>query len=393
MIPALQLILLLALSILSLPVMLFFAQVMLALRSKAMAATVTGARPGVAVLIPAHNEEAGIGKTLERLKAQLVDGDRLLVLADNCTDNTAAIARSYGAEVCERTDPQRRGKGYALDHGVRFLAGDPREVVIIIDADCSTGDGAIDVLSRAASESNRPVQALYLMASQPPERLTTRIAEFAWLVKNHVRPLGYCHAGLPCQLMGTGMAFPWPLISTASIANGHLVEDMKLGLDLAEAGHPPLFCPVAVVSSYFPKSTAGMKAQRSRWEHGHVSMILSALPRTLLRALSRRNWPLFALAADLMVPPLALLTLLVGATFLLAAGAYMGAGMRLPLEASAVLIAALFSAVSLSWWKFGRTVINFVDLCFAIGYAAWKLPLYVRFFIKRQVDWIRSERD
>jgi cellulose synthase/poly-beta-1,6-N-acetylglucosamine synthase-like glycosyltransferase len=393
MISALQLILLLALAILSVPVVLFFAQVMLALRSKATAATVIGARPGVAILIPAHNEEAGIGKTLERLMAQLVEGDRLLVLADNCTDNTAAIARSYGAEVCERTDPQRRGKGYALDHGVRFLAGNPREVVIIIDADCSTGAGAIDVLSRAASDSNRPVQALYLMASQSPERLTTRIAEFAWLVKNHVRPLGYYHAGLPCQLMGTGMAFPWALISTASIANGHLVEDMKLGLDLAEAGHPPLFCPAAVVSSYFPKSTAGMKAQRSRWEHGHVSMILSALPRILLRALSRRNWPLLALAADLMVPPLALLALLVGATFLLAAGAYAGTGMRPPLAASAVLIAALFSAVLLSWWKFGRTAVNFVDLCFALGYAAWKLPLYVRFFIKRQVEWIRSERD
>jgi cellulose synthase/poly-beta-1,6-N-acetylglucosamine synthase-like glycosyltransferase len=393
MISALQLILLLALAILSVPVVLFFAQVMLALRSKATAATVIGARPGVAILIPAHNEEAGIGKTLERLMAQLVEGDRLLVLADNCTDNTAAIARSYGAEVCERTDPQRRGKGYALDHGVRFLAGNPREVVIIIDADCSTGAGAIDVLSRAASDSNRPVQALYLMASQSPERLTTRIAEFAWLVKNHVRPLGYYHAGLPCQLMGTGMAFPWALISTASIANGHLVEDMKLGLDLAETGHPPLFCPAAVVSSYFPKSTAGMKAQRSRWEHGHVSMILSALPRILLRALSRRNWPLLALAADLMVPPLALLALLVGATFLLAAGAYAGTGMRPPLAAGAVLIAALFSAVLLSWWKFGRTAVNFVDLCFALGYAAWKLPLYVRFFIKRQVEWIRSERD
>jgi cellulose synthase/poly-beta-1,6-N-acetylglucosamine synthase-like glycosyltransferase len=393
MIFAFQLILLLAVAILSMPVMLFFVQVMLALRSKAMAATVTGTRPGVAVLIPAHNEEVGIGKTLERLRPQLVEGDRLLVLADNCTDNTAAIARNCGAEVCERTDAQRRGKGYALDHGVRFLARNPREVVIIIDADCLAGDGVIDALSRAAFNSNRPVQALNLMVSQTRERLTTRIAEFAWLVKNHVRPLGFYHAGLPCQLMGTGMAFPWSLISTASIANGHLVEDMKLGLDLAEGGHPPLFCPAAVVSSYFPKSTAGMKAQRSRWEHGHVSMILSALPRILLRALSRRNWPLFALAADLMVPPLALLTLLVGVTFLLAAGSYVGTGMRLPLEASAVLIAALFSAVSLSWWKFGRTVIDFVDLCFALVYAAWKLPLYLRFFLKRQVEWIRSERD
>jgi len=387
-----QLILLLALVILGIPVLVFFMQVALAMKNQPVPYTISIKRPTVAILIPAHNEEAGIGNTLSKLKTRLIDGDRLLVVADNCTDNTAVIARGHGAEVCERIDVHRRGKGYALDYGVRFLTDDPREVLVIVDADCLVEEGAIDILACQAFHTNRPVQALYMMYSQTRERLVSRIAEFAWLVKNYVRPLGWYQAGFPCQLMGTGMAFPWPLISTAALANSHLVEDMKLGIDLARNGRPPLFCPSAVVTSYFPLSPEGVKAQRSRWEHGHMSVIMNELPPMLLRAAATRNRSLFGLALDLMVPPLALLVLLIGGIFLLAAAVYAWSGMLLSFVIAGMLVAALASAISLSWWKFGKTVISPADLLLAAGYVVWKIPLYIRFFIKKQVKWIRSER-
>ena len=69
-----------------------------------------GPRPSCAVLVPAHDEEAGLPATLAALWPQLEAGDRLLVVADNCTDRTAAVARAAGAEVLERRDPDRRGK-------------------------------------------------------------------------------------------------------------------------------------------------------------------------------------------------------------------------------------------------------------------------------------------
>jgi hypothetical protein len=68
--------------------------------------------------------------------------------------------------------------------------------------------------------------------------LKSKVSEFAWCVKNLVRPLGYSNLGCPCQLMGTGMAFKWSTLSKADLANGNIVEDMKLGpLSLLQCVH------------------------------------------------------------------------------------------------------------------------------------------------------------
>src|SRR5580704_2288892 len=84
----------------------------------------------VAVLVPAHNESRGLLPTLEDIKRQLRPGDRVLVVADNCTDDTAAVAAAAGAEVIERHDPTRRGKGYALDFGIQHLSSAAPEILI-----------------------------------------------------------------------------------------------------------------------------------------------------------------------------------------------------------------------------------------------------------------------
>ena len=99
------------------------------------------------------------------------------------------------------------------------------------------------------------MQALNLqIAPRTNSPIDFRVAEFAFRVKNWVRPLGLRALNLPCQLMGTGMAFPWAVIRSANLASGLAVEDLKLGLDLARAGHPPLFCPSAasIASSQRP---------------------------------------------------------------------------------------------------------------------------------------------
>ena len=268
-------------------------------------------RKPIAILVPAHNESAGLRSTLEDIKPQLLAGDRLLVVADNCTDDTAAVAAAAGAEVIVRNDPATPGKGYALDFGIKHLGLNPPEIVIVIDADCKAADGAIDRLATTCAATNRPVQALYLMSAPDESPVKYHVAEFAWRVKNWVRPLGLKALGLPCQLMGSGMAFPWQVIRAANLAHGSIVEDMKLGLELAQAGTPPLFCPAAKITSHFPWSTEGAESQRKRWEEGHIGMILTAVPRFFCTAICRRNVGLFALALDLIVPPLSLLVLLV----------------------------------------------------------------------------------
>ncbi len=127
----------------------------------------------------------------------------------------------------------------------------------MVDADCRLAEGAIDRLAAACAMTGRPVQALYLMTVPYELKINQQVAGFAWRVKNWVRPLGLAALGLPCQLMGTGMAFPWHVIRATDLATGAIVEDLKLGLDLAAAGHPPLFCPSARVTRQFAISAQG----------------------------------------------------------------------------------------------------------------------------------------
>ena len=143
-----------------LPSMVLFAQVLLACLPARSPPAAGARRPRVAVLVPAHNEASIIASTLASVGPQMLAHDRLLVVADNCTDDTAQLARMAGAEVVERHNDALRGKGYALDFGVRHLAQDAPEVVIIVDADCQVGEGAIDLLARRCLETSRPVQAL-----------------------------------------------------------------------------------------------------------------------------------------------------------------------------------------------------------------------------------------
>jgi cellulose synthase/poly-beta-1,6-N-acetylglucosamine synthase-like glycosyltransferase len=390
---ALSILLFVLLCIALVPVLVLLTQVLLAMLSVRAVAPVSGSRPRIAILIPAHNEEAGLLTTLSSLRPQLETTDRILVVADNCHDRTAEVARRAGADVVERSHAQLRGKGYALDFGVQALAASPPEVVIIVDADCIVGEGAIARLAGLAVLQHRPVQALYLMHTPADSGPMKKIAEFAWIVKNKVRPLGWFRLGWPCQLMGTGMAFEWHTIHGARLATGHIVEDMKLGMDLALAGNSPMFCPDALVYSYFPTSSEGVQSQRTRWEHGHLSMITSTVPPTLLAAVRRASLSLFAFGLDLCVPPLALLVLLVcGLTGLSLLLALFG-GPVAPLVLGIVAGAALGVAIVMAWWRHGRTVLSGKELALAVVYVLAKIPLYFRFLFQRQVAWVRSKRD
>ena len=376
-----------------LPVLLLLLQVLLACLPRPVQPFASSRRGQVAVLVPAHDEASIIRATLASITPQLQPGDRVLVVADNCTDDTAQLAREAGAEVVERHDLHLRGKGYALDFGVRHLARQPPEVVIVVDADCRVGEGAIERLALRCQQVARPVQALYLTHAPAGAGPKVQVAEFAWRVKNLVRPRGWSRLGLPCQLMGAGMAFGWHDLGLVDLANGHLVEDVKLGLDLCQQGKPPVFCPEALVTSQFPANEQGLNSQRTRWEHGHLGLMLSDAPRRALAALKHGNGSLLAMTLDLLVPPLALLVLALVAVNLLAWLAYLLFGVVAPAWIALCGLALLGLAVALAWARFCRELIPFSVLLYAPFYAARKIPMYLGFLIKRQVDWVRSKRD
>ena len=351
------------------------------------------ARPRLTVLIPAHNEALGIRSTLATVQPQLTRQDQLIVIADNCTDDTAAIARDCGATVVERQSTDQRGKGYALDYGLRSIEANPPEVVVTIDADCWVHDGAIDRLARQAAATHRPAQALYLMEQPPQPGPRDSVSGLAFLVKNLVRPAGLTQFNLPCPLTGTGMAFPWSVIRTATLASGNIVEDMQLGIDLAIAGYAPLFCPSARVTGRLPQQAQAARSQRTRWEHGHLQTLVTQVPRLLGAAIAQTRLDLLAIGLDLSIPPLSLLVMLwiagLGVTLV---AAVCGAAWLPAIGLAAAGLLILFAIVS-GWAKYGRATIPGKALLAVPFYMLWKIPLYLAALVRPQTQWVRTERE
>ncbi|NMG07238.1 glycosyltransferase family 2 protein [Brasilonema sp. UFV-L1] len=348
----------------------------------------------VAVLVPAHNEELVIGSTLEKLIPVLKKQDRLVVVADNCTDATAKIARAAGATVVERHDLECRGKGYALDYGLQFLESDPPDVVVIIDADCTVHPGAIEQLTQCAIASSAPVQASYLM-TKPKNSQSSKdfVSQFSNIVRNLVRPRGLACLGQSCPLLGTGMAFPWTVICSVSLANGHLLEDLKLGLDLTLAGHKPVFCSEAKVTGCLPQHSQAAKTQKTRWEHGHLQIMQTYVPILLKQAISQKRFDLLVSVLDLCVPPLSLLVVIwLGLMAVTLLFGVLGTSW-LPAVVVATAGLCFLMAILTTWTKFARKDLPLRELLTVPFYILWKIPVYFKFLVKPENVWIRTERD
>lgn len=344
------------------------------------------------VLVPAHDEELQIATTVRGLLPELHAGDRIVVVADNCSDRTAVIARDAGATVVERVDPNQRGKGHALTFGLATLDADPPDVVIIVDADCRVRPGSIRALADQALATGRPAQAEYLLRP-PTVSSSSVISTLAFLVRNRVRMRGLDRLGGPSQLVGTGMAFPFRLLREAPDTGSHLTEDLLMGVQLAERGTPARFCPAAYVESDLPMRSGAALKQRSRWEHGHLAMLFSYAPRLVGKGFLRLRPELIALGLDLAIPPLSLLVLLAASVVASASlNAWVG-GSALPLTVAASNLAAVGLGVFLGWARHGRSMVPARYLLAVPFYVAWKLPLYLRLASgRKQVAWERTER-
>ncbi|ACB51270.1 putative glycosyl transferase [Crocosphaera subtropica ATCC 51142] len=345
------------------------------------------------ILIPAYNEETVIEIPLKSIINQVDFPEKIIVIADNCTDKTAKIARQYGVTVLERHDKERRGKGYALDYGLNYLKNQPPDVIVLIDADCYITPGTIQKLVHKSSITQKPLQALYLL--EKPENPSPKdlISALAVLVKNQVRSTGLSRLGLPCLLAGTGMAFPWQALDKISLASGNIVEDMQLGIDLALCGYSPIFCPDAQVTGILPQQTSAAITQRTRWEHGHIQTILTQVPRLLKAAITQRRFELLALALELSVPPLSLLVMLLIAGIMITITAGLLGFSWLPTIILGVGGLCLILGILMGWTKFGRKEIPFSALLSIPFYLLWKIPLYFAFLVRPQSQWVRTERD
>jgi cellulose synthase/poly-beta-1,6-N-acetylglucosamine synthase-like glycosyltransferase len=347
----------------------------------------------VNVLIPAHNESMLIATTLASIRSQLTPADRLIVVADNCSDDTAAIARQAGAEVLERSDPSNRGKGFALAWGLAQARLHDDSILIMLDADTQPAPGAIASLAEALLATGLPQQAVYLMAPPPDATPQDRISAFAFCLKNRVRLIGAGRLGIPCHLTGSGMAFSPALLSGVHLASAAIVEDMQLGIDLTLKGLPPRLCPFALVTGGLPSNRKAKKSQRRRWEHGHLATMFHNAPPLVAKGVATRRLNLILLALDLSIPPLALLATLCMGFFLLSTLVFMilHAG-RLAFLLGLINGCIFATAIFLAWAGFARDLLPFSTIGYVPQYILAKIPMYLAALVRREKAWVPTAR-
>lgn len=346
------------------------------------------------IIVPAHNEELNLRSTLGALKEAASKWAEILVVADNCTDATAAIARKLRVEVVTRFDADRRGKGFALDFARRQLREAPPEVVVIVDADCIVDAGSIERLVRRCLASGRPCQASYVQNPALGAPAAVQLSTFAFFIKNVVRQRAMQRLAGRVHLLGTGMAFPWRLFEGLALATSNIVEDLEIGLELADAGYAPIAVEEAQVFSDAATKEATLE-QRRRWEGGYLATATRWVPRILVRSVATGDLGGIWAALDLLIPPLALLIILDGAVLVLAGLAtwLTGAAAWPALTLAATLCFAGLALV-LAWIAGGSRYVTLGALVRIPAYLLWKLPLYLglaRHGAPKQ--WVRTTRE
>jgi cellulose synthase/poly-beta-1,6-N-acetylglucosamine synthase-like glycosyltransferase len=349
------------------------------------------------IVIPAHDEALVLEAALRRLFA--VDYPReafdVLVVADNCADDTAAVARACGARVLERCDPIARGKGHALAYAFATLRGEAFDAYVILDADTLVEPGLPRTMNDYLHAGHRIMQAHYDVLDPFASQRTT-IMYIAFRIFNYVRPLGRRALGFSTGLQGNGMCFAKPVIDQYAWKAFSLAEDIEYTTTLLLHGERVVFAPEARVSAQMPAARAQATSQRMRWEAGRLQLARRDGPRLLVQGLRRFDRRIFDWGVDLLIPPLAGLTLAIGAGTLCASLL----ALALPAPATTFLVAAWAGlAGALVLFVLGAMVVGRVSwqaygaLLNAPWYVAWKLWIYVLMLVRRTPQtWVRTDR-
>lgn len=343
-----------------------------------------GGGPRLAVLVPAHDEEAGVADTVRSL---LAAGCVPIVIADNCADATAERARAAGAEVWERDAPDLRGKGQALAWAFGRL---PEEVeaVAVVDADCTVSPNLPGALAARLAAGARAVQSSYMVAN--PDESPAAAARFGgFALVNHVRPLGKSALGLSCGLLGSGMAFDRALLRELPWSAFEVTEDSEYHLRLVAAGVSVEFAPEARVESAMPLTFDAAESQRERWEAGAAELARKRVPELLAAGLRERDPKRVNAALEVLVPPQSLIMTANAGVALLAGATGARAARRMAVAALAAQATFVIGGLALVH----APASVYRALATAPLLAARNAGLYARLARgRRPSEWVRTRR-
>ena len=340
----------------------------------------------LAIVIPAHNEEQLIARCVRSVaSSDKSPGQReIVVIADNCTDETAARAAAAGARVLERRNLEQRGKGYALRLAFETLQAEGFDAFLVIDADSMVSTNLIAETLQRLNQGAAATQCRYRVANGATS-VRTRLMDVAFLGFNVLRPKGRAGWGLSAGVLGNGFALRSETLHTVPYNADSIVEDLEYHLRLVLSSGQTDFIDNATVFGEIPDGDEAARVQRSRWEGGRLRMAIEWIPQ-LASGLVRGKIRLLEPFLELLTLPLAYHMVLLLLAFGLPGGQRILGAIALGLVLVHVSAAALLSGHR---WK------TFAALAASPFYIAWKLTTLLGVFSasRRNAQWVRTGRD
>lgn len=361
-------------------------------RRAAAPSTNLGALQRLLFLVPAHNEELLLAGCVRSLRSQEYTHDRrrIVVIADNCTDRTAAVARAEGAECLERRDPEHPSKPHAIAWALTQLPVQAYDAVVIVDADTIVDPGFAGELNAVGPLRSMAVQA-YFGLSNPMESPITRMSAvlaagihlYAYQLKQR--------AGLNVPLVGNGMAVGTEVLATHGWQAFSICEDWEMFALLTANQVRIAGAPRARIYAQEAHSLDESATQRQRWTAGRVAVLFHVGPRLLTRGGIRGHQRLDAIG-ELASPGPALhlgIVSVLGAAALLFQPA--GTGLLLAALAASLLRPAVYALLALAGDSNPLQALRaFVYLPI---YVVWRIGNAARAVrLIRNGPWIRTKR-
>ena len=265
----------------------------------------------IAVMICARNEENVIGNLLDSLYRQDYPADKMkvFVIAHNCTDKTACIAREWGATVFERNDPAETFKGHALHYGVerlKTLYPDTFDALCVFDADNVAGRTFLKEMN-AALHSDADVVQGFRNSKNYHESAVSELFGAYWYQIMLSQNLPHSAMGLPSTIGGTGFA-----VKMDALADGWetytMLEDIEFTCQMVLAGKKCTIAPYAMFYDEQPTTFKVGMRQRYRWSVGGYQVLKQYLPK-MFRAIHKRGAKAVKMIVDLLVNPVMLISL------------------------------------------------------------------------------------
>jgi len=371
---------------------------LLALNAKIQTRFESDSNRKFALIVPAHNEEKIIGKTIYSLSGLVYPKNKysIFVVADNCTDNTAELARSLGAIVLERTNKKEKGKGYALRWAFDKISRykEAYDAVLVVDADSLISGNYLEVMNYYLDRGSRVIQSSDLVLPEPGN-WSIEATRIGFLLHNYVKPLGRKVLNFNMGLRGNGMCFATDVLKEVPWKAWSLTEDLEYGLILMLHGIKIDFAPEATVLAQMPVEAKNAESQRSRWELGRFQIIRMYTGKFLGKALKKRSASFFDVFIDLITPPFVNMMMLVLISLTAVFGLWLlgfAGGLHL-------ILWGLLAVLGLAYFFTGMYVAGadkdlYKSLFRLPVYIIWKIKVYVKAYKKgKEVNWVRTERD